>query len=152
MKTLILGAGKYQREPNADHLDIYPFPGINILVDLNARQWDIPSESYDHINATHVIEHLTSLLAFLDECHRILRKGGSLYCISPAAGRNDLLEFSDPTHKRCFNKWSIINYATPQGIQQFGYTDKAWAILDINDEITEGPNKDCLVFLITPLK
>lgn len=152
MKTLILGAGKHQREPNADHLDMYPFPGINVLENLNNPKWSIPSDTYDHLNATHVIEHLDNLLNFLNECHRILKKGGSLYAISPAAGRNNLLEHSDPTHRRCFNKWSIINYVTPLGIAKFGYTDKAWAILDINDEITEGPNKDCLVFLITPLK
>lgn len=151
MKTLILGAGKHMRVPNADHLDIYPFEGISIVHDLNTSPWPIPDNAYDHLNATHLIEHLDSLVLFMDECWRILAPGGSLYVISPYAGENAILEWSDPTHKRLYTKWSIINYFTPQGIQQFGYTHRPWAILEC-DKHTEGPHKDCLVYLVTPLK
>lgn len=150
MSMLILGAGKHQRVEGATHVDIIPFEGIDVVTDLNDA-WPFKDDSYTHVSAVHVIEHLFSLVDFMNEAWRVLQKGGTLYCITPYAGIDNDLCWSDPTHVRFYTKWSIINYFTLDGIERFGYTDKPWAILKIGC-IEEGENKNCLEFLVTPLK
>lgn len=43
----------------------------------------LTSESFDAVTAFEIIEHLHEPEALLDECHRILRKGGTLFLSSP---------------------------------------------------------------------
>lgn len=131
IETLVLGAGKHQRIEGARHHDIYPFEGINLVFDLNEKKWPIEDNSFDSIVATHVIEHVDDFIHFHNECHRILRIGGTLYLETPCAGLDLDLEFADPTHKRCYLPHSWINYMTIEGIAKFGYTDKCWGNLHI---------------------
>lgn len=151
MRTLILGAGKYQRQDKAFHVDILPFKGIDLVHDLNQTPWPIVSDSFDAAMAIHVVEHLQSLINFMNECHRIIAKGGELYIETPLAGANPDLEFCDPTHIRCYRKHTFINYFTKSGIEKFGYTDKAWAVLHVGTKTLEVPD-DTLVFHGTPIK
>lgn len=46
-----------------------------IECDLN-EGFPVDSEAYDLITAGEVIEHMLDEGAFLDECHRVLKKGG----------------------------------------------------------------------------
>lgn len=126
-KMLILGAGKYQRVPGATHVDRLPFPGIDKTRDLDIHNWALETNYYTHISAIHVVEHLDSLINFMDNCHDLLTQGGTLYIETPEAGGDPDLEFADPTHVRCYRPYSFINYFTPEGIEKFGYTNKAWA-------------------------
>lgn len=136
MRILILGCGKHIKEKQEGHtyLDIRPFQNVDIVHDLDIQPYPIESDSYEHISAIHVVEHLrTYLIPFMDECHRILKRGGSLYLETPLAGSNIDLEFADPTHVRCYRKHSFINYFTLEGVENFGYTDKAWAIVELKE-------------------
>jgi SAM-dependent methyltransferase len=133
---LHLGAGKHTEKIRDDQyhdtlLDLRPFPGIDIIGDLNLLPWHIAENSFDEVIGLHVVEHLNSLINFMNECHRVLKPGGSLYLETPEAGADADLEFADPTHVRCYRKHSFINYFTKSGIAHFGYTDKAWSILHI---------------------
>lgn len=151
-RRLMLGAGKHIAKQEGDvFLDIRPFDNIDIVHDLNVTPWPFDDEKFLHINASHVIEHLDSLITFMDECHRILKPGGTLYCITPHAGMNTELEWADPTHKRLYTTYSIINYFMPMGVVEFGYTKNAWAVLKI-EKHEAGEKKDCLEFLVTPIK
>lgn len=127
---LIVGAGKNfnKRDDNDVTLDIRPFDGIDVVADLNTR-WPFEDETFLHISACHVVEHLQDLIHFMDEAHRVLKRGGSIYIETPLAGADPDLEYCDPTHVRCYRPYTFNNYFTPEGIEQFGYTDKAWAIL-----------------------
>ncbi len=132
-KKVILGAGKHQRQEGWETLDQFPFDGIDYVHNLN-NEFPFLSNSITELSAIHVIEHLDDLLNFMDECHRVLCKGGSIYLETPEAGANPDLEFADPTHVRCYRKHTFINYFTLAGIEAFGYTNKAWAILHIASE------------------
>lgn len=145
--TLILGAGiNHQREDHKFAVDILHSPNIDLVHDLNVTPWPLPSDQFIHASAMHVVEHLQSLISFMNECHRVIQKGGTLYIETPLAGGDPDLEFADPTHVRCYRKHSFINYFTLEGIAKFGYTDKAWAILHISDA------NSILVVHLTPLK
>lgn len=126
---LILGAGKEQRVPGAVHLDIHQFDGVDVVHDLNAYPWPFKDNSFIHISAIHLVEHLQDLVKFMNECHRILKPGCSVYIETPEAGGDLDLEFCDPTHIRCFRLYTFHNYFSPEGIEKFGYTDKPWCML-----------------------
>lgn len=127
---LILGAGKWTEKKEGDvFCDIRPFDNVDVVHDLNITPWPWEDNSFLHISALHVVEHLQSLIAFMDECHRILKPGCSVYIETPEAGGDKDLEFCDPTHIRCFRPYTFFNYFSPEGIEKFGYTNRAWCML-----------------------
>lgn len=157
MKTLVLGAGQHERIEGAVHHDGRKFDGIDLVFDLNKR-WSIdccgtPIEpnTYDRIIATHVVEHLNSLIHFMNNCHEVLPGGGTLTIETPNAGVNPDLEFCDPTHVRCYRPYTFHNYFTPEGIAKFGYTNKAWEFILVETFQLEIPC-DCIRVIATPIK
>lgn len=134
-KTFILGCGSNIPDPKpADtvFVDILPWPGVDLVFDLEQPEWPIETGAALHLNATHVAEHIQSLNTFMDECHRILNPGGSFYMEVPYVGNVDMA-FSDPTHVRTFTDHTFINYLTVEGIHKFGYFKHAWSILYIEN-------------------
>lgn len=131
-KKLILGAGQFWRKSiDTYQVDIIPFKNIDQVVDLNETPWPLPDNTFLHINASHLIEHLKDLKAFMNECHRILVPGGTLYIETPIAGEDPDLEFADPTHVRCYRPHTFINYMTIEGEGKFKYGFKCWGSLHI---------------------
>lgn len=147
MKKLILGAGPHVM-PLPDHVynDIRPFPHCQVW-DLNVTPWPWADNEFGLVAAIHVVEHLKDLISFMNEAHRILRKGGELYLETPNAGINIDLTHADPTHVRCYRPHSFLNYFTLQGIENFGYTNKAWSIRFIS-----GVNEENIRLSAEPLK
>lgn len=132
-KTIILGAGpKAEKRPGVVNVDIRCFPGIDVVHDLDKRPWPFDDGVAYHVNATHVLEHLESLPETMDELHRILSPGGSLYIEVPIVTRENLdLAFSDPTHLQYLRIHSFLNYFTvpallnPAG-NESRYVEHAW--------------------------
>ena len=126
MQRLILGPGpRWTKEPNDTFYDIRQYRNIDVVHDLNDR-WPFNDSMFIHVSAVHVVEHLNDLLHFMNEAHRVLKPGGSLYIETPLAGGDPDLEFADPTHKRCYRIHTFVNYFSPEGVDKFKYTDKAW--------------------------
>ena len=64
-------------------LNAHSHPRIkSIECDLNER-FPVESEAFDVVTAGEVIEHMLDEGAFLDECHRVLKKGGTLVVTTP---------------------------------------------------------------------
>jgi predicted SAM-dependent methyltransferase len=146
-KRLILGPGKHwPKQENDCFCDIRPFEGVDVVHDLNIYPWPFNDRQFIHVSAVHVVEHLDSLLDFMNECHRVLIPGGSLYIETPLAGADPDLQFCDPTHIRCYRLHTFANYFTPEGIERFGYTDKAWAPVKLAVE------NNCIIFHGYPIK
>jgi predicted SAM-dependent methyltransferase len=144
---LIVGCGpNWPKRENDIFLDVRPFDNVDVVHDLNFTPWPFEDNSMTEISAIHVVEHLNSLLDFMNESHRILQKGGALYIETPEAGANPDLQFADPTHVRCYRKHTFINYFTLSEAHKFGYTDKLWAIMHI--ESRDGN----LIVHLTPIK
>lgn len=155
MSRLIVGCGvNYEKQKGDVTVDILPSPNVDLVKDLN-KPWSIVHNTYDEVVAIHVVEHLQSLIHFMNEAWDVLKPGGVLHIETPLAGGNPDLEWSDPTHIRCYTPWSFENYFTERGIGDFGYTTKAWSILDLHLE-TITPHlwnrPDVVVFKGTPIK
>jgi len=129
MKKLILGAGKhFEKLPDHVYCDIMPFPGIDVVHDLNLTPWPFNDNEFGLVAAIQLVEHLQSLVSFMNEAHRVLCKGGELYLETPTAGVDIDLTHADPTHVRCYRPHTFLNYFTLQGVERWGYTDRAWSV------------------------
>lgn len=153
VKRLTVGCGPNHIKQEGEHtMDILPFGCVDFVHDLNITPWKeangivIKEGSYDEIIAVHVIEHLLSLISFMNECHRILSQGGALYLETPLAGGDWDLTHADPTHVRCYRPHTFINYFTRAEGPKFGYTDKYWAILHLEVK------NNCIIFHAQPIK
>lgn len=103
-----LGAGEDQKEGyiNCDFLDL---PGIDKVFNLLHYPYPFEDGVATHIMAVDVLEHLPNftkddkpmVIAFIEECHRILQPGGELYIQTP--GYNAEFLWQDPTHVRGFH-------------------------------------------------
>ena len=113
-----------------------PVSSIPIFMDIEEpaeeiRKWDwvigdaqfLPfrDSSLDGIVASHVIEHLDDPLLFIEECFRVLKKGGTLEIRCP-----NFLSINakkDPTHKHVFDSLRLALLLKKNGFRiHFNYS------------------------------
>jgi len=116
---LDLGAGQNPRE-GFEGVDLWP--KSTHVVDLMKFPWPWGNNSVEELHCSHFVEHIPArevtyadmhhivptdgeaflgqdmLLAFFDECWRILKPDGWMTCITPAL--QSVRAFQDPTHRR----------------------------------------------------
>ena len=103
-----LGSGGDPKEGmiNVDMLDI---EGVDVIHNLMDFPYPFETDSADYIQAVDLVEHLDnytsdrrpSVVAFIEECHRILKTGGELFMQMP--GWKSPLLWIDVTHVRGFD-------------------------------------------------
>ena len=81
---LNLGSGNHLID-GWENVDCRQLPGVDRVVDLNKKRWPWKGGNVEEIITSHALEHLRDPLAALNECHRILRPGGSITVIVPHA-------------------------------------------------------------------
>lgn len=92
-----LGCGKWC-EKGFVGFDKDPYPGVEVVHDLEAFPWPIEDGTVTIVKASHIVEHIKPWLQvkFMDECWRILEVGGRLLISTPYAGSHRF--YQDPTH------------------------------------------------------
>ena len=108
---LDLGCGQNPRE-GFDGVDLLA-PNPAYRVDLFSFPFPWADNEVDELHCSHFVEHLPAtttpdgrdyLLAFFDECWRILRPGGTMTVIVPNARSNRA--FQDPPYRRWWHpRW-----------------------------------------------
>ncbi len=108
-KTKIsLGAGT-EPEEGFINVDIVALDGIDVVHNLMNYPWPFADGSAEYIKAKDIIEHMAthlpdgrnSLIAFIEECHRILEVNGKLWIQTPSWEADFL--WIDPTHVRGYH-------------------------------------------------
>lgn len=102
---LNLGCGSNVRRDYVN-IDCIDMPGI-LQLDLEIGRLPFPKGSVTEIIASHIMEHLHNYLKLLNECHRVLKPGGSLYFRAPCYPSVEC--FQDPTHVQFFTE-RTLNY------------------------------------------
>ena len=124
---LNLGAGHKLIEGAVNH-DLHKHsPRIDVAHDLNIFPWPWADESFDKVIALAVLEHLdVDLVTSLNECHRILRPGGTLGLKLPLWSAERAHD--DPTHRWYFTVRSLEQFCpgTRRGKQYAFYTARKW--------------------------
>lgn len=118
------GSGRYGFNPQFRDEDM-------IYVDLSkpsqtfSNRWVVADcqslpfrpEVFEEAVASHVIEHLSNPLTFLNECRRTLKNGGNLRLCTPNfLSRNAK---ADPSHKHIFNFLSLWRVMKSAGFKPF---------------------------------
>ncbi len=116
MKTLDVGCGilKY---PGAIGLDRNPRSRADVLADLDHFPYPFRDNSFDHVRAVHVIEHVSDVIHTIEEFARLVKPGGSIYIATPHY--TDFSSFCDPTHKWHLNSYSLRYFGEDNA--GFGY-------------------------------
>jgi ubiquinone/menaquinone biosynthesis C-methylase UbiE len=128
MKTrLNIGCGN-KIDPGAINLDFSKHrKEVDIVHDLNVLPWPFEDNQFEQISALAVLEHLDiDLVKSLNECHRILKPGGTINIKLPLqTGYN---AYDDPTHRWFFSLRSLDQFCpeTQRGKDYGFYTTKKW--------------------------
>lgn len=117
-RILDIGCGRNKRA-GAVGIDRIGLPEVDVVHDLNDFPYPFADGSFDEIHAIHVIEHLDSVLATMEEIHRLCRPGARVVIVTPH--HSDAVSWQDPTHKWHLNNYSFLyfdpdyptNYYTP---------------------------------------
>jgi len=106
-----LGAGTDQT-PGWTNVDMIDIPGIDVVHNLMNFPYPFEDNSASDIKAIDVLEHLPpyigeahGVIKFIEECHRILKPGGTLFLQTPGWKAEFL--WIDPTHVRGFDIQSM---------------------------------------------
>lgn len=101
---LHLGCGE-KTKPEYHNVDQVNLNGVDETTDLGEYPWPWEDNSWSHIFAEHVFEHLEDMERTLSECSRILKPGGTLEVVMPI-GMNAV---ADPDHEHVWI-WDTPEY------------------------------------------
>ena len=123
---LDLGCGTTKRA-GAVGVDIAPFPGVDVVHDLNVYPYPFDDDSADDIALDNVLEHLEDVIATMEELHRIGRDGCRI--------RIDVPYFRsrwaavDPTHLHAFTPDSFAYFDPAHPFStRYGYSPARFAV------------------------
>ncbi len=81
-RILDMGCGRNKR-PGAIGMDRVMLPEVDLVHDLNWIPYPSQDNIFDEVYATHVIKHMDSILAVMEEIHRICRPHARVTLITP---------------------------------------------------------------------
>ena len=96
MKTLDVGCGGAKHE-GAVGIDWTPGPGVDVAHDLNKVPWPFEDNTFDLIICQDTIQILDSVVATMDEMHRVGKNGARVKIRTPHFAHPN--SFRDPLHK-----------------------------------------------------
>lgn len=102
-KILDIGCGK-RKIKGAIGIDRIDLEGVDIVWDLDQYPYPFEENTFDAIYATHVLEHLDSILKAMEEIHRIAKPDAKVVVVTPHYSDN--ASWTDITHK-----WHLSTYA-----------------------------------------
>ncbi|HET9918927.1 MAG TPA: class I SAM-dependent methyltransferase [Ktedonobacteraceae bacterium] len=105
-----IGCGSHKQADWACGVDRFALPGVDVVTNLEAA---LPFEenSFDHIFAIHVLEHIVDLMGLMGELHRVLRPTGVLHIFAPYW--RHVHAVADPTHVRFIDMQTFRYFCQP---------------------------------------
>jgi SAM-dependent methyltransferase len=85
-QKLNLGCGEHKKEGYVN-IDWQALTKPDVVHDLNAFPYPFPDNTFDLVEAFHVLEHLDKPFVIMKELHRILKPGGTLHIKVPHFSR-----------------------------------------------------------------
>ena len=108
---LNIGSGTQKFEEEGwINIDIYQYPEVDIVRDVE-KGLPFDDESVEKIYTSHFLEHVKDLNFVMEECHRVLKKGGVMHIIVPFFRRIEA--YRDPTHIRFFTDQTFLYFTQP---------------------------------------
>jgi len=77
-------------------VDHFSYSGVDQVIDLNSDDWNLPSNHFKTIYASHILEHVSSIPQFMRQIHRIGDSNAHVHFFTPHF--SSLNSYKDPTH------------------------------------------------------
>ena len=119
-RILDVGCGR-NKHPGAIGIDRNLDTAADVICDLDRVPYPFREGRFDEIRVTHVIEHVSDVMATMEELHRLSRPGGRIVVETPHY--TDFSSFCDPTHRWHLNSFSFRYFGECNG--GFGYYTRA---------------------------
>jgi SAM-dependent methyltransferase len=119
-RVLDVGCG-VNKLPGAIGVDRNPRSRADVLCDLDRFPYPFRDNSFDRLQAVHVIEHVSDVIRTVEEFHRLVRPGGTIFLATPHY--TDFSSFCDPTHRWHLNSFSFRYFGEDNA--GFGYYSTA---------------------------
>jgi len=129
-QTVELGCGR-KKPKDSYGVDRIETEAVDLVQDLDKKNWSLPSDHFSKIRAIDVFEHITNPNSFLKEVWRIGMDGSLVTIRGPHMSSGN---WHDPTHKRLLGSRTFENY-TGEGRFEY-YSDFKFTMENI--EITFG--------------
>ncbi len=120
MRILDVGCG-VNKYPGAIGIDRNARTRADVLCELDHFPYPFRDNSFDRLRAVHVIEHVSDVIRTMEEFHRLVRSGGTIYIATPHY--TDFSSFCDPTHRWHLNSFSLRYFGEDNA--GFGYYSEA---------------------------
>jgi len=117
-----LGCGPDVREDWVN-IDRTAFPGLTIRADLARAPLPFKDSVFDHLEATHLLEHLPDVVQAIEEFYRICKPDATLYVEVPFWNSDDA--HTDPTHVHFFGFRSFDYFTEGRMLSRFNYYSRA---------------------------
>lgn len=92
--------------PNVVNTDLYPVPGVNIVLDLSKTPFPFPDNEFDLVIANHILEHVPNWWECFKELARVVKVGGIIEVWLPGDGGSSQLGYRD--HINTINHCSFV--------------------------------------------
>ena len=96
-KILDVGCGNAKTK-DAIGIDSNPNTQADVIHDLNYYPWPLESNTFDKVIINHVVEHVSDLIQFMEEVHRISKHNATVSIVTPHFSNR--FSYTDPTHLR----------------------------------------------------
>lgn len=113
MSILDLGCGAAKMQ-GACGLDKCPYPGVDIVADLDVFPWPLASNSFSQVHFRSSLEHLTDIPAVMEEVFRISAPSAKIFIHVPHFSSSD--NYEDVTHKHRFSFFSFDRFLDPNRV------------------------------------
>ncbi|HPD46085.1 MAG TPA: class I SAM-dependent methyltransferase [Anaerohalosphaeraceae bacterium] len=105
MQVLDVGCGTFPYQPREGEavvgVDFREYVKPTIVHDLNNFPYPLDDNMFDKVYASHVMEHLTDHIRFMEEIYRVSKSNAEIIIRVPHfSGRS---AWCDPTHLRAYS-------------------------------------------------
>ncbi len=111
-RVLDVGCG-LNKLKGAIGIDRNPASRCDVICDIDCFPYPFVDDSFDHVHAAHVIEHVSDVLRTMEEFHRLVRPSGTIFLATPHY--TDFSSFCDPTHRWHLNSYSFRYFGSNHG-------------------------------------
>jgi SAM-dependent methyltransferase len=116
MRTILdVGCGN-NKAPGAWGIDLDPGTQADVICDLNGTSWPLAGGQFEEILCNQVLEHVTDVMRFMEEAHRLARPGALVKVVTPHYTSPS--SYADPTHRHHFAA-GVPDYLVARGDPPF---------------------------------
>lgn len=108
-RILDVGCG-VNKLPGSIGIDRNPRAKADVLCDLDHFPYPFEDSSFTRLQAIHVIEHVSDVMRTMEEFHRLVAAGGTIFLATPHY--TDFSSFCDPTHRWHLTSFSFRYFGT----------------------------------------